>query len=167
MKTIPLTNNKVALIDDTDYEQLSKFNWCAGLGHGNWRAIRACRCLFGGKRRTIYMTRQIMSAPQGRNVDHRNHDTLDNQRNNLRVCSHADNQRNQIVRTANKTSKYKGVSWDKARNKWKAYVNVNGRLINLGRFHSEIWAAAKYDEAAQKYHGEFALLNFGNAIKSG
>jgi hypothetical protein len=91
-------------------------------------------------------------------VDHKNNHGLVNLRNNLRSCSHAENQHNQ-QNPSNNTSGYKGVSWYKHVAKWRAQINFNGKRIHLGYFDNKIEAAIAYNEAAVKYHGEFACIN--------
>ena len=77
---------------------------------------------------------------------------------NLRLCTHTQNQHNKDPIT-NVSSKYKGVSWHKSKNKWRAVVYLKKRQIYLGRFDSEIDAAIAYNNAAIKYFGDFARLN--------
>ena len=153
MKEIPLTQGQFAIVDDADYDWLNQYKWCACKCRGNFYAIRQST--------HIYMHRQILGLERGdkRQGDHQNHNTLDNRRDNLRVCTHRENLRNQKLQKK-KTSKYKGVCWSESRKKWYAYITVNKKMKNLGRFHSEIFAAGIYDRAAKKYFGEFAHLNF-------
>ena len=103
------------------------------------------------------MSRVIMNCPKGKEVDHKNGNTLDNRHSNLRVCTHQENCRNRRP-NKNCVSSYKGVSWFKG--KWTAIINCNGKHRYLGRFKNEIDAAKAYDKAAKKAFGEFACLNF-------
>jgi hypothetical protein len=93
-------------------------------------------------------------------VDHVNGDGLDNRRSNLRVCTHAENARNQSSRTRMSTSRFRGVVWAKDRRKWRAMIGDNGRTVHLGNFTDEIEAAQAYDRAAREMYGAFARLNF-------
>ena len=91
-------------------------------------------------------------------VDHIDHNGLNNQKANLRICTHKEN----IIHSKKRlgtSSKYKGVCFDKSRNRWKAEIKVQNKRIQLGRFLLETDAAIKYNEYALKYHGEFANLN--------
>lgn len=147
MKRIALTQGKVALVDDGDFEYLSKKKWSANLQNGIWYAIS------GGKR----MHRLILKAQPGWVVDHKNRDGLDNRRANLRVCTHAENMRNAKTRKDN-ASGFTGVSWYKRTSKWSARINVNNKTIYLGYFSDLALAIKAYKQASRKYHGDFSKV---------
>lgn len=159
MKEITLTQGQIALVDDEDFDAVSRLKWSA----------RFCKCThsFYATRtdrskgsRTVLMHRFILNAAGADLfVDHINHDTLDNRRENLRLCSRAENCRNARKRSDG-ISRFKGVSWDAETGKWRARIDFNGKTINIGRFHEETDAAAAYDRKALELHGEFALTNF-------
>lgn len=111
------------------------------------------------KQRTVYMHRQIADAPAQLQIDHINHDKLDNRRANLRLCSSSENARNVSSRRG-ATSAYLGVSWHKASRKWLSQIHINKLCVYLGTFESEMDAALAYDRAALKHFGEFANPNF-------
>lgn len=157
MKEIQLTQGKVALVDDGDFELLNKYKWSAHKGRGAWYATRGVG--------PIKMHRQITHAPIGAVVDHINGNGLDNRRINLRVCSHSENMRNSALRSDNTTG-YKGVRKRTDRKWYSAEIRVNGLSVNLGRFETAEGAARAYDEAAKKYFGDFARLNFQEAAAS-
>lgn len=100
----------------------------------------------------IYMTGE--EPPANLDVDHINRDTLDNRWSNLRVATRSQNMANTALDARN-TSGASGVTWDKARNKWRAQLRVNGRKTNLGRFETREQAIAKVEEAARAQWGEF------------
>jgi hypothetical protein len=154
MKRIPLTQNKWAIVDDEDYENLSGFKWRYSHGYAIRHPSRAM-----GKRKNIFMHREIMQTPQNMATDHINLDTLDNRRSNLRVCTHGQNQANR-GKLSNNTSGYKGVSWHKSSRKWAANIRYMDKQIYLGKYTNKEDAAQAYDRAALKYYGEFAILNF-------
>ncbi len=92
-------------------------------------------------------------------VDHINGDRGDNRWDNLREASHMENCRNRRA-SSNSTSKYLGVCWNKQAGKWRARINVDGAIYNLGDFASEEVAAKVYDVAARHHFGQFARPNF-------
>lgn len=156
MKEISLSKGLVALVDDDDYEWLSKYKWYACRGKSGWYAVHETRQSEGG--RVIRMHREIVDAQPGELVDHWNHDTLDNRRENLRLCSDTQNCANQKLRVDN-TSGYKGVGWNSRVRKWRAQLGMQGHRVHLGLFESPVDAARAYNAAAIKYFGEFAYLN--------
>lgn len=158
MKEIQLTQGKVALVDDCDYEYLSQWKWRPQkMGNTTYVLRRGPR----PARQVILMHRVIMDAGQGQLIDHRDHDGLNNQRGNLRFCSRVQNMVNSKKR-ASVSSEFKGCSFDNTRKKWAAQISVNGKNIHLGRFNNPIDAARAYDTAAVKYYGEFASTNFSD-----
>lgn len=159
-KEIHLTQGKVALVDDEDFEYLNQFKWCLrGTGLGNFYAIRAFR---KSKKNnitgSISMHRQLMKPEKGYVIDHLDGNTLNNQKTNLRICTQSDNCKNQKMSINNKCG-YKGVCQQKNSKKFISQICYNNKKIYLGSFISIIDAARAYNEAAIKYHGEFANLN--------
>lgn len=153
-KRIRISDDSYVLVDAEDYEWLIKWRWSA---NGNGYAVRG-KHIGNRKYQKIYMHREIAKAEKGEQVDHINGDKSDNRKENLRTASHADNSRNIGLRK-NNTSGYKGVIFDRGRRKWRAEIKVNYENIHLGMFDCKIEAAKKYNEAAIKYHGDFANLN--------
>ena len=152
MKTIPLTQGKVALVDDEDFERVSQFKWYYT------QAGYACRSLpVSGRKKTIQlMHRLIMGEPEGMEVDHRKHgDTLNNQKDNLRAATHQQNLCNR-GKNRNNTSGHKGVSWNKLRGKWMAQIKHGYKNRYLGLFTDIQDAISAYATAAKQLHGEFA-----------
>jgi hypothetical protein len=154
MKLIPLTQGKVARVDDRDYEGLVKFKWYAHRGHQTFYAKRNCGKP-GGERKTVYMHRLILNAPNSLIVDHVDGDGLNNQNVNLRICSYAENIRNQRVLNRGNTTGYRGVSPCTPGGQYRATIQVNRKQVHLGVFSSALKASRAFDEAARKYFGAF------------
>lgn len=163
MKTISLSQNKVALVDDADFEWLNQWKWSAYKGKGTFYAARS---IYKGHKKVaqVQMHALIIGTPKGMDTDHRDGNGLNNQRLNLRICTHAQNQQNQATYTQVKSSKFKGVSQYKHTNKWCAGISICGKRKWLGYFESEIDAANAYDKAAREYYGEFARTNFNEVL---
>jgi hypothetical protein len=155
-----LTQGKFALVDESRFEELSRYNWCAVNIKGKTnRSDRwyAKRVAYGkGKAKSLPMHRVILNAPEGFLIDHENGDSLDNRAENLRIATMAQNAMN----SSNiGKSGFKGVS-RVASGKFIAKVTGNGRYEYLGRFKTAEEAARAYDGAARRLHGSFARLNF-------
>lgn len=162
MKEIKLTQGKVALVDDADYEWLSQWKWCAHK-QPKGEKFYAVRGLYleDGTHHSIRMHRQILNASEGTEVDHIDCNGLNNQRSNLRLATRSQNEMNKVPWKKNKTSKYKGVHYCNTRRKYVMGIRFNNSLKR--KYHtSEIDAAQAYDELARIHHGEFARLNFPN-----
>jgi hypothetical protein len=106
------------------------------------------------------MHRQVLNFPDAEYIDHRNNDGLDNRKENIRPATRAQNNYNRQKYANNSRSKYKGVGFKRKGKKWSAQIGLGNKMIFLGYFKNEIDAAKAYDEAARKYYGEFASLNF-------
>lgn len=154
MSEIPLTQGRIALVDDEDYEQLARHSWSFD---GRGYAVRGV--WVAGRVKKVRMHRQILSAAEGVEVDHVNGNGLDNRRSNLRLCEHHQNARNVRPRQGC-TSQYKGVYWHRQSGKWRARLRFGGKHISLGLYVSEQDAARAYDAAARQHFGAFARTNF-------
>jgi hypothetical protein len=157
-RRIYLDEGIYAILDLQDYYRYGRYKWCLG-GHAD--KFYATRGQIDGpdEIKIVRLHRLIMNAPKGLLVDHRNGNSLDDRRSNLRLATVSENQCNSRKRK-NATSKYRGVCFCKEKQKWLAQIVKAGKKRFLGYFKSEIEAAKVYDEAARKLHGEFARLNF-------
>lgn len=144
MKEMYLTQGKFALVDDADYEWLSKWKWCACK---NRKTFYAARRVLKEDRMptTIYMHQVIMGKPtNGLFIDHIDGNGANNQRSNLRLVTHRQNLQN---RHESQSSKYAGVSWNKKGRKWKAQIRIGKTRKHLGFFTEEEKAYSAYCDA--------------------
>jgi len=151
MKKIMLSGKlgygKYTIVDDEDYYKYGELKWSYNKGYAEgW---------YNGKKQRLH--RVIMNAKKGEFVDHIHHDTLDNRKSQMRICTFAQNVKNSKPRPF-KSSKYKGVSFCKRDNVWKMGIKCNGKEIKQS-FSCEIAAAYSYNKHALIIHGDFAFLN--------
>ncbi len=147
MKKISVKNSPVpALVDDADFETVLPYSWYLHDGYAYTKGPKGA-----------FFMHQLLA---GKNrIDHKNRNRLDNRRSNFRPATHQQNLRNAIWTNLNKSSKFKGVSWDSERKRWRACIVVDKHQKLLGRFKIEEDAAKAYNAAATKLFGEFAVLN--------
>lgn len=143
------------MVDDSDFDSLNQWKW---LNNGHGYAIRI-PYIKGKKKVIVWMHREIMRPEKSRLVDHKNGDRLDNRRENLRICSRAENAMNSRKKMVGAASKFKGVHFDASRKSFSARITKDNKPINLGYFIKEEDAARAYNKAAVKHFGDFASLN--------
>lgn len=162
-----LTQDKYTIVDNEDYQHLIKWKWQfrrTPNSHNGYADRHEYIGKIDNKYQTyrVHMHRELIEVPSNMFVDHINRDSLDNRKENLRVCTIGENARNARPRSDN-TSGYKGVSWHKRDKKWTANIsykeNNNIIRVSLGYHNTKDEAAIAYNKAAQKYHGEFAYIN--------
>jgi len=176
MITIPLTQGQVTTIDDEDWDLVKDYKWCAqrtsrGTFYATSRILLSSPKIFytydktkkHKKYHNIRMHLLIMGSSPGRIIDHKDNNSLNNCRDNLRFCTHSQNGANSIKQkeygSRKPSSVYKGVTWNKLRKKWFASIVIQYKRIDLGDFKTEKEAALGYNIAAKYYRGEFAKLN--------
>ncbi len=149
-RLIKLTQEQYALVSECDYEWLNQWNWQA-----DWD--EKMQSFYAKRRGGIRMHRQILGLKRGdpNQGDHRNGDTLDNRRSNLRICTQSQNKKNARKRRDN-TSGVKGVDFHAG--KWRVRINENGQSVYVGKYNSKEDARNAYRTAATRLHGEFAHL---------
>lgn len=177
MKLIPLSKHSkrhkgkyFAMVNDEDYENVNQWQWHIITGSKSLYVARQIS-LGNSKQKQIKMHRQLLNVTdKDINVDHIDHDGLNNQRSNLRKCTKSQNNKNRESNVKSK-SRYVGVCptiWKTKNGKiykyWIACININNKQTYLGSFpytdKGEILAAKKYDEQAKIHYGNFANLNF-------
>jgi len=159
-RAIPLSRGLVAIVDENDFEMVSRFRWHACFG--GRVAYAKATLAHGGTWASPRMHRMIMLPDPTEYVDHINGDGLDNRRCNLRVCTAAENAYNHRLQHNNQSG-YRGVCWNRRDRVWAAQISSAGRYTYLGGYDTAEHAACAYDAAARNLHGEFARLNFPEA----
>lgn len=157
MKEVKLTKNKISIIDDEDFDKVSKYKWhCLANNY-------AARKFYYGKKDNKWITKyirlhQFILNEFNKEIDHINGNRLDNRKENLRFCDRTLNNAN-IGLKRNNTSGYKGVRKNKQINKWFASISAYKKVYYLGSFENKIDAAKAYNEKAKELFGKFARLN--------
>lgn len=155
MKKIKLTQNKVTLVSNCDFQSLNIHKWSANKIGNTFYVVRSDRS--SGKVKTILMHRVILGAAKEMEVDHLDGDGLNNQRENLRCCTHSQNLKNR-KKHKNNISGFKGVSFYTRTKQWVAFIGVDNKNIGLGYFKTKEEAYEAYCKACIKYHKEFHKL---------
>lgn len=156
---IELSQEKKAVIDVKDWEKLKKYTWYVTRSgkKGNYRWYASAWI----KGKTIRLHRLLFNIIGNKEVDHKNGDTLDNRRENVRVCTRQENCQNRKKLNKLCSSVYKGVTWNKRLKKWYAQIRApdKDRQHSLGYFNSEVDAAKAYNKEAMCLFGNYARLN--------
>lgn len=152
MRKIKLKDGRYALVDNEDYELVSKYRWYATVKE---RQTNYLSSNINGT--TIMMHRLIMGARKGQTLDHINHNGFDNRKENLRFCTQKQNCMNKSQARKNNGIKYKGVYH--ANGKFRVCIRSDGRTIHLGTYECQRDAAIIYNGAAMALFGEYANLN--------
>jgi hypothetical protein len=129
-----------ALIDKEDLDKIKNYKW--GIQHG-----------YAGAhidKKTVKLHRFVLGYRKGYEIDHKNHNILDNRKQNLRFVTHHQNSMNKAG---------KGYSWNESMKKWTVQIKVDYKTIHLGCFNDEQDAIKAIQVARQKYRGEFAYKN--------
>jgi hypothetical protein len=162
VKIIKTQNFQVSvLVDDEDFERLNQYNWFLTAKGYITRNVKKDN----GKWTRSYMHKEILSVPEGFEVEHADQNKANNQKSNLRPATRSQNMAN--VRRAQKVnahSKYKGVSFLKKngyvlKKPWLSYIKVDYKMYYNGYYDTEAEAAHIYNQFAEQIFGEFAYLN--------
>ncbi len=156
---LTVSPNKKVKIDREDFERASKHSWRITKGTtGRMRVVTSIRGPNGSRHLTL--GRFLMKPPKSKQVyPRRFNDELDYRKDNLIVCTLKERQRLLPKKRTKTSSVYRGVSYSKTDNKWRAGIEVNGKSLNLGHFKTEGEAAKVYNTAAFKHFGDMAYQN--------
>jgi hypothetical protein len=164
-RKIYLGEGAYTIVDPDVYYEKCSYKWFLT---GNGINVYSLREKKIGPKKTIRscLHREIIKPRKGKLIDHRDNNTLNNLRSNLRQATHSQNAMNRPKTKSKTSSKYRGVSWNIGHQKWQVRIEWQhkGRYIRktIGYFDKdkEIEAGRAYDCAALKYHKNFARLNF-------
>lgn len=147
---------KIIKVSDSDFKVVSKFKWSIFAGNTTFYALTTW--IEKGKKTTKYLHRLILNAKSNEFIDHIDHDGLNNQRRNIRLCSPAQNSKNMSKHRDNQSG-LKGVSLDKRRGNFRSRIKIGNKHVWLGSFRCALDAAHAYDAAAKKHFNQFAKIN--------
>jgi hypothetical protein len=172
MKAIDISTpkfpNTETLVDDADYAWAMQWKWYAFLSGKRIYAARRQRgaeVADGGKSKLLFLHREMVHTPAGMDTDHRDNNSLNNQRDNLRTATRSQNNCNSRTPRNNKSGR-KGVCWNPRSGKWRAHIVINKRQRHLGLFKTIEEATNARQEAEKVYHGEFAYGLAGSLQKA-
>lgn len=152
MKEIQLTKGQKTIVDDDDFDRFGQFKWCSSYSK-HTKSFYAVRGL--GNQKMLCLHREIMNCPKGLVVDHIDHNTLNNQKKDLRICTTGQNNCNRSGATKASGSGIRGIRWFARTSKWTSQIQVNGKYIHLGYFKEKDSAIKAYADANKKHFGEF------------
>lgn len=159
-KELPICGGRCAIVDDDDFEVVSRYAWrLEKKGGRSAYARRDGTPDMNGRRPTVYLHSDILTCPPGMQVDHKNGNGLDCRRSNLRCATREQQARN---RKATRGDGLKGIRLVNpgSPRPWQARIGHHNKRISLGCFATKEEAARAYDRAASEMFGEFARLNF-------
>jgi hypothetical protein len=151
MSLIKLTQNKYSAVDEDDFIKLNRYKWHYNVKRKGDQGYAQRK----SKNKIIYMHDFIVNCPPNKIVDHKDGDSLNNKKENLRICTQTNNMMNKSIMSNNKSG-YKGVHFHKQTGKWRAQIKVKGKIKSLGLFDNPEDASKIRNKAAKLYHGEFA-----------
>jgi hypothetical protein len=164
VKILPLTQGLNTSLDDEDIEWANQWKWYAKRGGNSFYAYRNSAPNLNGTRDSLLLHRELFRRinpdfDTSMEIDHRDGNGLNNQRENLRSATDSKQRHNQTIRT-NNTSGFLGVTWNKAVGKFSARVRLNWKRKHVGWFNCPVEAAKARDAAARELHGPFGTYNF-------
>ena len=154
MKRIMLQSGLSTMVDDEDLADLERYSWQAVPCPSGFYV---CRSAEGT---TVYMHRQLKGCPENLDVDHRDGNSLNNQKSNLREATRTQNNRNMHRSARQRRGAFKGIRWHRQKQRWQARITVNYKSLCVGYHRDALAAALLYDSAALRVFGEFAAPNF-------
>ena len=147
----------VCLYDAEDHDLISQYHWHLNSGYASTK--------INGK--VVSMHRLVKQLAEGSEfqIDHKDHNRLNNQKSNLRICTRSENRRNSL-KAKGCTSVYKGSYFEKDRGLYHSQIGIKGKVFNLGRYSNEKQAGKAYDRKAIALFGQFACTNFKSSLEA-
>ncbi len=155
---VPLTRGMAAIVDAEDAPIVNKYRWYAAKSPSTHNYYAYTSPMRDGKKLHISMSRLIMNAPKDKFVDHRDGNTLDNRKGNLRLATTAQNNRNRQRMNPQNTSGFNGVFWERKVNKWRVQVSIHNKRHHVGVFETLPDAVEAQRRASLEFYGEFSPL---------
>ncbi len=159
MKTIPVSQGRIAVVDDEDFDRVSQNSWSLKKSPHDKTEYASRSIKINGKWTQISLHRFVFNARPGVRIDHKDGNGLNCQKFNLRECSHPQNLQNQRMHNKHGLKGIALITNLPAHRQWISKIRVDGKLKTIGHFGSALEAAAAYNAMATKHFGEFARLN--------
>ena len=146
------------IVDDEDADFVLSRKWHLRIDANGTHYVQT-GFRYRGEKQSVMLHHCIIGMIKGMLTDHKNGNTLDNRRENLRFATYSQNGCNRKKQNRETSSHFKGVSWCSTKRRWKSCIHVNGKKYWVGSFHNELDAAKAWNIKARELHGEFARLN--------
>lgn len=150
---VSLSGGIICLIDDEDWDRIKNYSWC----------LHADKQYVGGRvenGKMVLLHRFIMNVSSDMKIDHINHNTFDNRKENLRICTQAQNMWNAKHRGSN--TGIRGIHFRKKVGNYQVDITSYGKRVYLGVYPTIEEAIIVRKTAEFKYHGDYRYKGPGS-----